>query len=391
MSAANNVIQFEGTPDQPVWISPIEEFDGSTQLVVDDLHEALVLVEGRVKLFEAGTHMLKSETDFSFSAVQGFATDSGVSLPCKVYFVDKAHDVDMRWGTQEVLAIDDPELGIPLHLKIRGTLSFRIDYPIRFVEKFTGFTRDFSLKEAVKVLREVTSTQVLSIFFREINEAQVGYPTISNKLADVSQLLMNTLFSAYAEFGIYLTAFDVESITAREDGSAELQAAMSAGSTPAVDEQAGEEPAESAEPVELAESVESVGFAEPVEQAEPAEFAEQAQFAAPVQYVGFVDSAELADFSEPSGFMDFAEPAQLNAEPEPAPAPERTFVLAEPQAEESQAQAEDAAVPESSKPLTKDEFITRVSELKELLDLGIIDQSDFDQGKKDLLYRFTHN
>lgn len=53
-----DVIQFEGDPTTLLWKSPIEDFNSSSQLIVDETHEAIVMIEGRTEVFGAGRHTL---------------------------------------------------------------------------------------------------------------------------------------------------------------------------------------------------------------------------------------------------------------------------------------------------------------------------------------------
>jgi len=40
------VIKFEGSPDALVWKFPLEDFNATSQLIVDETHEALLVING---------------------------------------------------------------------------------------------------------------------------------------------------------------------------------------------------------------------------------------------------------------------------------------------------------------------------------------------------------
>ena len=57
--AIAEVIKFEGPHDALVWKFPIEDFNATSQLIVDETHEALLVVNGNAAdLFTAGRRTL---------------------------------------------------------------------------------------------------------------------------------------------------------------------------------------------------------------------------------------------------------------------------------------------------------------------------------------------
>lgn len=57
--AIAEVIKFEGPQDALVWKFPIEDFNATSQLIVDETHEALLVVNGNAAdLFTAGRRTL---------------------------------------------------------------------------------------------------------------------------------------------------------------------------------------------------------------------------------------------------------------------------------------------------------------------------------------------
>ena len=51
--AIAEVIKFEGPQDALVWKFPVEDFNATSQLIVDETHEALLVVNGNADLFTA--------------------------------------------------------------------------------------------------------------------------------------------------------------------------------------------------------------------------------------------------------------------------------------------------------------------------------------------------
>ena len=56
--AIAEVIKFEGPQDALVWKFLVEDFNATSQLIVDETHEALLVVNGNADLFTAGRRTL---------------------------------------------------------------------------------------------------------------------------------------------------------------------------------------------------------------------------------------------------------------------------------------------------------------------------------------------
>lgn len=213
---AADVIQFEGPVGVLVWKSPVENFNATTQLVVDETHEAIVLVEGRTELYAEGRHTLATPNIPVVGAMQNAATGGDTPFACKVYFVDKVHAMDILWGTSAPVAVEDPVFNILIHVMMCGSMGFTVDDSMKFVRKFTGFQTAFDADGLVKKFRGIISTYVKDCIARMMTEGGIGYYGINAYLRDISDILEGNLGTEFDEYGIKLTYFNVEDVTTPE-------------------------------------------------------------------------------------------------------------------------------------------------------------------------------
>lgn len=240
-----DVIQFEGDPNILVWKSPVEDFNTGTQLIVDETHEAIVMVEGRTEVFGAGRHSLDSQNYFGLNAIQRMATGGKTIFPCKVFYVNKVHAMDMLWGTTDKLPVMDPDMDIMLHLRLRGNLTFTIENSKKFMEKFSGFINQYDSRQTsrmaaqsgssyfmpdqvIQQLRGIISTEVTDQVAKVVTNAKIGLFSINAHLKDISQLLSFPLGNLFDEYGMKLVRFNIETITSDNEDTAEFQMAKSA-------------------------------------------------------------------------------------------------------------------------------------------------------------------
>lgn len=99
--AIAEVIKFEGPQDALVWKFPIEDFNATSQLIVDETHEALLVVNGNAAdLFTAGRRTLSVPNIPIARTLIEIPTGGNSPFPCKVFFINKVHAMDLLWGTQ---------------------------------------------------------------------------------------------------------------------------------------------------------------------------------------------------------------------------------------------------------------------------------------------------
>ena len=220
--AASGIIQFQGAVGTLVWRSPIQDFNATTQLIVDETHEAIVQIEGRTELYAEGRHTLSTPNLPGLGAMQRAATGGETPFKCDVYFVDKVHAMDMLWGTSAPISVEDPVFKILIHVMMCGSMGFVVADSMKFVRKCTGFRDAFDGDELVKKYRGIISTYVKDCIARIMTQGGIGYYGINAYLRDISDILQGHLGSEFDEYGIKLTYFKVEDITTPDADTAVL-------------------------------------------------------------------------------------------------------------------------------------------------------------------------
>jgi len=156
-----DVIEFEGSPDLLLWKSPIEDFNTMSQLIVDETHEALLLINGNAAdLFGPGKHTLSTQNIPILNSIIRIPTDGKTPFPCKVFYVNKVHQMDMTWGTQGAIPLEDPLYDVFLHIMLHGSLSFSVSDTRKFVLKLAGLRDSFTKEKMVQMFRGIISSHV---------------------------------------------------------------------------------------------------------------------------------------------------------------------------------------------------------------------------------------
>lgn len=224
--AIAEVIEFKGSPDLLVWKHPEENFNTASQLIVDPTHEALLVLNGNAAdLFGEGRHTLTTSNIPFLRRIIEIPTGGKTSFPCKVYYINKVHQMDLLWGTKDAIPLEDPLYDIFLHVMIHGSLSYSIVDSRKFLLKLAGLRDSFTPEMLVSKFRGIIAKHVKDCISKIMINGKLSYFMISANLMEISDVLQERLSEVFDEYGIEIEFFNVEAVSVpKEDYDAVSQA-----------------------------------------------------------------------------------------------------------------------------------------------------------------------
>ena len=127
MEKISDVIQFAGNDNDLVWKSPVENFNSTSVLIVDETHKALVLVNGvQYGLYGPGRHVLETPNIPIAKKLVNIPTAGKTSFPCKVFYVSTLPQMAMEWGVPGNIKVEDPVYQVFMDIGARGTVNFAV-------------------------------------------------------------------------------------------------------------------------------------------------------------------------------------------------------------------------------------------------------------------------
>ncbi|MBQ4066945.1 MAG: SPFH domain-containing protein [Clostridia bacterium] len=215
--AIAEVIKFEGPQDALVWKYPIEDFNTTSQLIVDETHEALLVVNGNAAdLFGPGRRTLSVPNIPLLRKLIEIPTGGDSPFPCKVFFVNKVHQMDLLWGTQGPIALEDPLYDIFMHVMANGSLSLSVENTRKFLLKMVGFRDKFSSEELVSKFRGIISSHVKDCISKIMINGMLSYFMMNAHLFELSEVIKEKLDVIFEEYGICIRYFNLETIAVPE-------------------------------------------------------------------------------------------------------------------------------------------------------------------------------
>lgn len=215
--AIAEVIKFEGPQDALVWKFPIEDFNATSQLIVDETHEALLVVNGNAAdLFTAGRRTLSvSNIPIARNLIE-IPSGGNSPFPCKVFFINKVHAMDLLWGTQGPIALEDPLYDIFMHVMANGSMSISVENSRKFMLKIVGFRDRLAPDDLISKFRGIISSHVKDCISKIMINGMLSYFMMNANLFELSGVIKERLDKIFEGYGVKIQFFNIETIEVPE-------------------------------------------------------------------------------------------------------------------------------------------------------------------------------
>lgn len=206
-----NVIKNSGPGGLLLWRQPEEDFNTDSTLVVMPGESAVFVSQGTIEqVFESGTYQLSTQNYPFITRLRGILTGGVSTFHCAVYFVRKADSREIRWGTATPIQVRDKVWGIYTSARARGAYRVRIEDPAVFLEKLTGGNIPFQFQEQLEdyFSREFQS-KIKSAISRFLNNRQEELIGIDAFLDELSGEITPYIDETLAEYGLKCANFSL--------------------------------------------------------------------------------------------------------------------------------------------------------------------------------------
>ena len=215
-----DVIKNTGHGDWLIWRQPEEDFNTNSTLIVMPGEEAIFIKGGVIEqVFDNGTYKLSTE-NYPFISRLRNAFSGGIStFNCVVYFVRKAHSMEILWGTTSPIHVRDKLLGIATKVRARGSYKIQVDSPQIFLTKLVGnniiaidpqsLLDDYFVNEF--------QSKIKSSITRALNEANTELLGIEAHLDEFAETVEPFFSEVLLEYGLKMTKFSIAALDIDDD------------------------------------------------------------------------------------------------------------------------------------------------------------------------------
>ena len=214
---------------------PAEDFNNGAQLIVAEYEEALFMKDGIIEeVFTPGKYTLTTENyPFLTRLLTRALTGGNSPFNCRVYFINKAHHLELKWGTMDPIEVMDPIHGVNVRLSARGSYSVCVGNSKQFFLKLVGShgsslapsaaanmralrpgdVNEESIKNSFKTAFRQNITDELAAYLTGGDEDLLTMLNRKKALADSLRAPLNDVLD---EYGLELVNFYIENIQAPE-------------------------------------------------------------------------------------------------------------------------------------------------------------------------------
>lgn len=215
---ALDVIKYVGDNNVLVVKSHIENFNSKSQIIVNESQEALFYKDGQaLDLFPSGRYSLNTDNLPFFKKLFGKLFNNKTPFDCEVFFINKVNVMDIVWGTDSPIAIDDPKVGMQINVRANGQTGIRVVDSRKFVVKVVGQLKEYTVDTVRQAIKGAMMMCIKSCIARTIINNQISILEISAQLREVSDMIKAELNNELNDMGLEAIHFYANQIAAHPD------------------------------------------------------------------------------------------------------------------------------------------------------------------------------
>ena len=220
-----SVIKYEGNNDTLIWKHPTEDFRYGSQLIVHESQEAIFFRDGQaLDLFGPGRYTLETQILPVLEKAYKLPTGGEQAFHSEVYFINKAVQMALKWGTPEKIRFIDPLTGVPLELGASGELNLMVSNSRKLLVKLVGTMDGISWEDGASLARSLKasfrpliSNAVKVNLSNTITDEAIDILEIDSRLDTISAKLREKILPGFEDYGLTIPQFYVTNIVLPEE------------------------------------------------------------------------------------------------------------------------------------------------------------------------------
>jgi len=190
------------------------EIKWGAQLTVRESQEAVFFRDGKaLDVFKPGRHVLETQNiPLVGKWVTSFGYGPNSPFRAEVYFVGKQLFTNLKWGTKEPILFKDTELKM-IRIRSFGSFSIQVSDSLLFINKIVGTRGTYSNDDIEEYLKSIIVSRLTNILGDDLKTVF----DMPSSFDDISLAARIKLQSEFEGLGLYLHDFYINSISVPED------------------------------------------------------------------------------------------------------------------------------------------------------------------------------
>jgi len=210
--------------------SKSNELGNWTQLIVHESQEAVLFKDGKaLDRFGPGRYTLSTDNIPLLGRLLNLPTGGQSPFKASVWFVNKLHVLDVKWGTAHPLQLRDPEYKIPIPVRAYGQFGVQIENSRKFLVKLVGTRAALDRATLVSSFKGLILNRIGDLIASYLIKKKINVFEVSAYLGEMADESVERLKAVFDDYGIDVVNFYVGSVNVPEDDPAvvDIRKAMS--------------------------------------------------------------------------------------------------------------------------------------------------------------------
>lgn len=200
-----------------VWKLPEEDFNDKSVLIVNPGEEAIFINNGIiVQTFSNGRYELSSDNFPFITELRNLITGGVSTFNCKVYFIALNQSHEILWGTDSPIKVRDNVQKIVTNIRARGSYRVAIDNAENgalLMTKLIGFgTNFFNSSNLESYFGRLFQQYIKQYLTKVLSESQEELITAASRMETYANEIAPRIKETLAEFGLSLKTFAISGL-----------------------------------------------------------------------------------------------------------------------------------------------------------------------------------
>lgn len=217
-------VKYDGPSDVFAWRWPHDSLVWGTQVIVNQTQEALFFKNGQaLDLLSPGRHTLKTTNIPLLEHIVNIPFDNETPFAAEIYYVNKAVNMDMKWGTREPIPILEPAYNVFVPVRAFGQFAIKIQDSRKFITSLVGTVQEFDQQQVLDYFRGHLMTRIKDYISEKVIKDKISLLQISAYLNEFSKALEHDIKDEFERFGIEIVNFYLSSINIPQDDTSVIK------------------------------------------------------------------------------------------------------------------------------------------------------------------------
>lgn len=211
-------VKYDGPGDVLVWRFPQEDLSWGTQVIVNQSQEAIFFKGGKaLDVLGPGTHTLRTANIPILRGLVSAAFGGDTPFAAEIYYVNKAINLDVKWGTNSPIPVLDPKFSVYLPVRAFGQFGVQIADGRQFIVQLSAANPQFTSEQLANYFRGVLLTKAKDYIAETIIKQKINLLEVSAYLEEMSGAIQEKLSKDFSQYGVKLVNFYLNSVDVPED------------------------------------------------------------------------------------------------------------------------------------------------------------------------------